>query len=383
MKRICVFTGTRAEYGLLSSLIKEIKSDKALKLQIVVSGSHLSKEFGSTYKEIEREGFKIDAKVKIPLGTDTSLGLSRSMSLALEGLTKTFKALKPDIVVVLGDRFEAFSAAVAATVSKIPIAHIHGGELTFGVMDEVFRHSITKMSHLHFTSTESYRRRVIQLGEFPKRVFNVGALGVDNINKIKLISKNTLEKQLKFKFRRHNLLITFHPSTLAGLSDVKKQFKELLYVLSEIKDTGLIFTKANADTGGHIINKMIDDYVLRNKNEAIAFASMGQIRYLSALKIVDAVIGNSSSGIIEAPSFKIGTVNIGDRQEGRIRAKSVIDCGTERKDIEKALKRLYSGSFQNSLKKVINPYEQKNTANRIKSILKNKKVTLKKEFYDI
>ncbi|MDD4979799.1 MAG: UDP-N-acetylglucosamine 2-epimerase [Candidatus Omnitrophica bacterium] len=383
-RKICVFTGTRAEYGILRPLLIVIKNDPALKLQLVVSGMHLLPEFGSTYKEIEKDGFKIDKKVGISLNSDTPFGLSRAVGAGLISFSKAFKALGPDIIVIVGDRFEAFSAAVAALVLRIPIAHIHGGEATFGVIDEAFRHAITKMSHLHFTSAEEYRRRVIQLGEYPVRVFKVGALGLDNLKKLRLLSKKAIEQELHFKFNKHNLLITYHPVTLENNTS-GAQFRSLLQSLDELRETALIFTKANADMDGRIINKLIDEYVAKNSSKAVAFTSMGQRLYLSTMQFVDAIVGNSSSGIIEAPSFKIGTINIGDRQKGRIKAKSIIDCRPIKKEITNAIRKLYSRKFQSMLRGVANPYGDGKTAPRIKKILKNYglKNIIKKEFYDI
>lgn len=382
--KICIFTGTRAEYGLLRPLMDEIKKDRAFKLQLLVSGMHLSQEFGLTYKEIEKDGFRIDEKIEILLSSDTTVGLSKSIGLGLVSFCEAYERLKPSIVVILGDRFEAFAAATAAMVSRIPIAHLNGGEATFGVIDEAIRHSITKMSHLHFTSTEEYRKKVIQLGEHPDRVFNVGAIGLDNIKKLRLLPKKALEKQLDFKFDKRNLLVTFHPVTLEKYTS-QRQFQNLLSVLGELKSTHLIFTKANADTDGRIVNQMIDDYVSNNAHRAVVFASMGQLKYLSAMRLVDGIIGNSSSGIVEAPSFRTGTINVGDRQKGRIKASSIIDCKPTKEDIRKAFKKLYSSRFQKALKGITNPYGDGNTARQIRSILKkfDGSNILKKEFYSM
>ncbi|WP_187647908.1 UDP-N-acetylglucosamine 2-epimerase [Nitrosophilus labii] len=383
-RKVCVVTGTRAEYGLLYWLMKEIEADKDLELQIIATGMHLSPEFGLTYKEIEKE-FKIDKKIEMLLSSDTPIGISKSMGLAQISFAEAYNELKPDIVVVLGDRYEIFSAASAAMIARIPIAHLHGGETTEGAFDESIRHSITKMSHLHFTATESYKKRVIQLGESPERVFNVGGMGIENIKRLKLLSKEEFEKSIGFKLNKKNILVTFHPVTLEN-STAKEQFQELLSAIDELSETNIIFTKANSDTDGRIINQMIDYYVVKNSDKAVAFTSMGQLRYLSALQFVDAVVGNSSSGLLEAPSFKIGTINIGDRQKGRTKAKSVIDCKPKKEDIRKAFEKLYSTDFQERLKSVKNPYEQnelpsKKIVKTIKSFdLKN---LLKKEFYDI
>ncbi len=383
-KKICVFTGSRAEYGLLRPLMKEIQKDGEFHLQIFVSGMHLSTEFGLTYREIEKDGFNIDEKAEILLSSDTAVGISKSIGLGVISYSEALKRLDPDAITILGDRFEALACAIASTVARIPIIHIHGGEVTEGAMDEAFRHSITKMSHLHFTSTEEYRKRVIQLGENPERVFNVGALGIDNIKNMKLLSEKDLENALKFRFNKHNLLITMHPVTLERDTS-KKHLKNLLEALDEQNDTHFIFTKANADTEGRVINQLIDDFVNKHSSKAISFTSMGQARYLSTMQFVDAVVGNSSSGIIEAPSFKIGTINIGERQKGRIKAESIIDCKPDKADIKKALTKLYSKDFRKSLKGVMNPYGDGNAASKIIRILKNFDICnmLKKTFYSI
>lgn len=382
-RKICVFTGTRAEYGLLMPLMEEIKKDNNLELQIVASGMHLSPEFGLTYKEIEKDGFKIDEKVEMLLSSDTSAGISKSIGLGIIGYSDALERLKPDIVVILGDRFEALAFAIASYVYRIPIAHLYGGETTFGAFDEGFRHSITKLSYLHFTSTEEYRKRVIQMGESPERVFNVGAIGLDNIKKLKLLSKDEFEKTIGKRLKKNNLLITFHPVTLEKNTS-ENQFNELLKALDELEDTLLIFTKANADTEGRIINKMIDEYVTKNSDKAIAFVSMGQLLYLSTMQYVDAVVGNSSSGIIEAPSFKIGTINIGDRQKGRIKAESIIDSEPTYDSIKKAFEKLYSAEFKQKLKNVENPYGKGIAAPEIKKILKDFDISnIKKDFYDL
>lgn len=383
MKKICVVTGTRAEYGLLYWLMKEIEADKDLEFQLIVTGMHLSSEFGLTYKEIEKE-FKIDKKIEMLLSSDTSIGISKSMGLAQISFAEAYEELKPDIVIVLGDRYEIFSATSAAMIAKIPIAHLHGGETTEGAFDESIRHSITKMSHLHFTATEEYKNRVIQLGEHPSRVFNVGGMGIENIKRLKLLTRDEFEKSIEFKLNKKNILVTFHPVTLEN-STAKEQFQELLDAIDELEDTNIIFTKANSDTDGRVINKMIDEYVVKNFHKSIGFTSLGQLRYLSALQFVDAVVGNSSSGLAEAPSFKIGTINIGDRQKGRIKAESVIDCLPNKKSIEEAFDKLYSKEFDLILKVVENPYG--NGCSSIKIIEEIKKFDfsdiLKKVFYNI
>ena len=381
-RKVCVITGTRAEYGLLYWLMKEIQSDKDLQLQLIVTGMHLSSEFGLTYKEIEKN-FKIDKKVEMLLSSDTVLGISKSMGLAQISFSEAYEELTPDILIVLGDRYEIFSAVSSAMISRIPIAHISGGEVTEGVIDEAIRHAITKMSHLHFVSTEEYKNRVIQLGEHPNRVFNFGAIGIDNINKLKLFSKNEFVKSIDFSLNKKNILVTFHPVTLEK-STSKEQFQELLNSIDELEDTNIIFTKSNSDTDGRVINQMIDAYVSRNNN-AVSFISMGQVRYLSALKFVDAVVGNSSSGLTEAPIFGIGTINIGDRQKGRINLGSVINCNPTKESISNAFNELYSERFQKVLSIVKSPYGNGGTSKKIKNIVKNFDLNniLKKSFYDV
>ena len=382
-RKICVVTGTRAEYGLLYWLMKEIEADKELQLQLIVTGMHLSPEFGLTYKEIEKE-FKIDKKIEMLLSSDTSIGISKSMGLAQISFAEAYEELKPDIVVVLGDRYEIFSATSAAMIAKIPIAHLHGGETTEGLIDEPIRHSITKMSHLHFTAIEEYRNRVIQLGEHPSRVFNVGGMGIENIKRLKLLTKDEFEESIEFKLNKKNILVTFHPVTLEN-STAKEQFQELLDAIDELEDTNIIFTKANSDTDGRVINQMIDEYVTKNSYKSVGFTSLGQLRYLSALQFVDAMVGNSSSGLAETPSFKIGTINIGDRQKGRIKASSVIDCEPNKSLIYQAFLKLYSEEFQKIIKDTINPYGDGCASKKIVEILKTVDLEdiLKKSFYDL
>jgi len=383
MKKICVVTGSRADYGLLYWLMKDIIHDKDLELQIVVTGMHLSPEYGNTYREIEKDGFKINQKVDIQLSFDSQTSVSKSMGIGMIGFSEAFNELQPNLIIVLGDRFEIFSAVSVAMISKIPIAHLHGGEKTEGAFDEAIRHSITKMSHLHFTSIEEYRNRVIQLGENPETVFNVGGLGIDNINKLKLLSKTNFEKNINFRLGIKNILVTFHPVTLEkGTSKI--QFQELLKSISELKNTKIIFTKTNSDPDGGIINKMIDEYSSKNNN-AIAFKSMGQLNYLSALQFVDGVVGNSSSGLLEAPSFNIGTINIGDRQKGRIKAESVINCLPNKDSIDSALIKLYSDDFKKIINISKNPYGDGGASQRIIKIIKKTDLNniLKKTFFDI
>ncbi|MCT7498975.1 UDP-N-acetylglucosamine 2-epimerase [Aliarcobacter cryaerophilus] len=382
-RKVCVVTGTRAEYGLLYWLLKEIEADKDLELQLIATGMHLSPEFGLTYQTIEKE-FKINKKIEMLLSSDTSIGISKSMGLAQISFAESYDELKPDIVIVLGDRYEIFSATSAAMIARIPIAHISGGETTEGAFDEAIRHSITKMSHLHFTATNEYKNRVIQIGEHPSRVFNVGGMGIENIKRLELLNKKEFEKSIEFKLNIKNILVTFHPVTLEN-STAKEQFQQLLDAIDELEDTNIIFTKANSDTDGRVINQMIDEYVTKNSNKSIVFTSLGQLRYLSALQFVDAVVGNSSSGLAEAPSFKIGTINIGDRQKGRIKASSVIDCEPNKDSILKSFEKLYSKEFQETLKTTINPYGNGCASKKIVEILKNVdlKNILKKSFYDL
>lgn len=383
MRKICVITGTRAEYGLLYYLMRAVETDPELELQIIATGMHLSPEFGLTYKEIEKD-FTITKKIEMLLSSDTPVGISKSMGLAQISFAESFEELKPDLVVVLGDRYEIFSAASAAMIARIPIAHLHGGETTEGAFDESIRHSITKMAHLHFSATEEYRNRIIQLGEHPSRVFNVGGMGIDAIQRITLLNKEELEKSIGFTFGTKNLLVTFHPVTLENHT-ASDQFQELLDALDTLENTHIIFTKANSDTDGRNINTMIDTYVSKNTHKAIAFASMGQLRYLSALQFVDAVVGNSSSGLLEAPSFKIGTINIGDRQRGRLKADSVIDSAPNQEAIRTSLTKLYTPEFQHLLATCTTPYGEGGAVEKIIHTLKHTALNdlLKKSFYDI
>lgn len=383
MRTICVVTGTRADYGLLYWLMKEIEADFEIELQIIATGMHLSPEFGLTYREIEKD-FKINKKIEMLLSSDTSIGISKSMGLAQISFSEALDELEPDIVVLLGDRYEIFSAAAACLIARIPIAHLHGGETTEGAFDEAIRHSITKMSHLHFTATSEYRNRVIQLGEQSDRVFDVGGLGIDNIVKLPLLSRDEFQDSIGFLLNTTNFLITFHPVTLDD-STAEEQFQACLDAVSTLKDTNIIFTKANADTDGRIINRMIDSYVAENKSTSIAFDSLGQIRYLSALQFMDAVIGNSSSGLLEAPSFKIATINIGERQAGRIKAESVIDCHPDKLEILKAINMINTTQFRAVINSTKNPYGEGGASFKIINIIKEFDLThiLKKKFNNI
>lgn len=386
MKRIGIMTGTRAEYGLLKPLMQETNKDNDLELYLIVSGMHLSPEFGMTYKEIEGDGFQINAKVEMLLSSDSPAGISKSIGLGVIGFADEFQRADLDMLILLGDRYEALSAAICALVMRIPIAHLHGGELTEGAIDEGIRHSITKMSYLHFTSTEQYRNRVIQLGENPERVFYVGALGVENIKKINLMTKEELERSIHFEIDENTVIVTYHPVTLEN-NTVEEQFLNLLEVLDRNPKIRMIFTKANADTNGRIVNELIDKYAAQNSERACAFVSLGQKRYLSALKYCRIVIGNSSSGIIEAPSFGKPIINIGDRQKGRICADSVINCGYTQQEIQQAMETALTKEFENKASNCRNPYEKENTAANIISVIKdyllNDKIKLKKGFYDI
>jgi len=383
-RKICIITGTRADYGLLYWLMKEIQGDPDLELQLVATGMHLSPEFGLTYRIIEQDGFEIAARVEMLLSSDTAVSITKSIGLGVIGFADALDLLRPDILVVLGDRFEIFAAAQAAMISKIPIAHIHGGEKTEGAFDEFMRHAITKMAQIHFTATEQYRRRVIQMGEMPERVLNYGAPGLDNIKKLKLLTKTSFEKKINFKLGEISFLITYHPATL---SDAKpaESFNELLKAIDCLPEARIIFTKGNADTDGRIINQMIDAYAQKNASRVKAFTSMGQLLYLSAMKNVDLVIGNSSSGLLEAPYLKKPVVNLGDRQKGRLRAASIIDCREQERAIVSAIKKGLSPEFQSQMKNFSSPYGLLGASARIKKYLK--KVSLQnilvKQFYDI
>jgi GDP/UDP-N,N'-diacetylbacillosamine 2-epimerase (hydrolysing) len=381
--KICIVTGTRADYGLLRWVIEGVSQEPTLELQLVVTGMHLSPEFGLTYREIEKDGFCIDRKVEMLLSSDTPTSLAKCMGLGLIGFGDTLETLQPDLMLVLGDRFEIFSAVVAAMVARIPVAHLHGGEATEGLIDEAIRHSITKMSYLHFVATEEYRRRVIQLGEHPDRVFLVGGLGVDNIKKLDLLDRAELETALDFQLGAQNLLITFHPVTLENSTSVE-QMAELIAALKTLKNTHLIFTMPNADTNGRVLIDMVNQFVSEHAH-AKSYTSLGQLRYLSCVKHVDGVVGNSSSGLAEVPSFCKGTINIGDRQRGRLKAESVIDCDPEQVSITAALKKLYTDEFQLILKTVKNPYGEGGASRRVVDSLLKVPLgdVLKKRFFDL
>lgn len=385
-RKIAVITGTRADYGLLYWLLKEIERDKDLELQLIVTGMHLSPEFGLTYKEIEKDGFEIDDKVEMLLSSDNEIGTTKAVGLGCIGFSDSFNNLNPDMVVVLGDRFEILSASIAAMIARIPLVHLHGGETTQGAIDESIRHSITKMATYHFPATENYKKRIIQLGENPKRVFNFGMPGLDNLYKLDLFNKKELEDNLNFDFNKKVAIITYHPVTLED-NTAEKQIDNILQAIykSNIK---AIFTKANADNGGRIINKKIKEFVKKHPNDYIFIDNLGQVRYLSVLKHADLMIGNSSSGLTEAPSFKLPVVNIGDRQKGRVKADNVIDCDYSIRDIENSINKAISNEFINFISNLQNPYNKYKDGKvsyRIKEKLKELEINnevLKKEFYD-
>ena len=383
-RKICVVTGSRAEYGLLYWLIHDILNGKDLDLQLVVTGMHLSREYGYTVQQIEADGFAISHKVEMLVSSDTPTGITKSIGLGMISFADVYASLRPDLVVMLGDRFEILAAASAALIATLPICHLHGGELTEGAFDDAIRHSITKMSHLHCVSTEIYRQRVIQLGEDPSRVFNVGAVGLDNLERLCLLDRSSLEAEIDFSLGERSLLVNWHPVTLERAQS-ELILRSMLDVLNEFTDVKVIFTKANADTGGGAINQMIDQYVATHRDRSISEISFGQLRYLSLLKHVTGVVGNSSSGIIEAPSLQTGTVNIGDRQKGRVRASSVIDCSNNKDDIRTAIERLFSKGFQSELSRVVNPHGGTGVSKKIIDIIRKSSLAgiQQKSFYDV
>lgn len=370
LRKICIVTGTRAEYGLFYWLMKEINGDTSLDLQIIVTGSHLAPQFGNTLDFIKDDGFCIHESVNIEVGDDTQVGVSRSMGLAVIGIGEAFERLKPDVVVVLGDRYEVLAASSAATIARIPVAHIHGGEITEGAIDDAMRHAITKMSHLHFTAAESYRSRVIQLGETPERVFVVGAPGLDNIDKLELFDLPSLESELGIPSDAPFFLVTLHPTTL-GAGEPDLEAKKMLGALDSFPEYHIVFTGVNADLGRNKITNLLYDYSNKNKNRASFYSSLGQTKYFSAMKYSAAVIGNSSSGIIEAPVMKTPTVNIGDRQKGRLRSESIIDCKAQKNDIIAAIKQAIAPDFQKRFEKMELPYGSGGAAVKIKGLLKS------------
>lgn len=383
MRKICFVTGTRAEYGLLSRLMRLVKEDKDLQLQVIATNMHLMPEYGETYKEIEKDGFTIDKKVYMDKPSDDAHGIILSMAEEMQGMNDALSELKPDILVLLGDRYEILVAAQVALIHRIPIAHIHGGEVTEGAFDDAIRHSVTKMSSLHFTSCEEYRHRVIQMGEQPSRVFDVGSLGVENIKAVPLMTKDELEASLDFKIDAQTILVTYHPVTLGG--DPAKDIREFLNALDQFKDLKVIFTMPNSDTGRDAIALAVENYVEKHSNSAKAYTSLGLKRYLSTLQFVKAAVGNSSSGIIEVPSFGIPTLNIGDRQKGRLASKSVVNCGTSKDEVIAGLKLCLSEEMQKAAKTYENPYAKPDTANLIYQELKNVELAglNLKTFYDL
>lgn len=385
MIRIAVLTATRAEYGLLSPVIKRMQNDSDIDLRVVVTGAHLSPEFGCTYKEIEADNIQIDEKIGILENGDGAVAISKTMANALAKFGEYFDRRRPDTLLVLGDRYETLAVCIAATNAQIPIIHMHGGETTQGAIDEAVRHSITKMSYLHFTSTEEYRHRIIQLGENPNRVFTVGATGVENALKIPLMSREELEASLDFKLNTPYIVATYHPVTLDKMG-IDEQISEFLSALDEKPEYTYIITKANADAGGRRINELLETYAKEHSNVHVV-ASLGVKRYLSALKYCYMVMGNSSSGLIEVPSFHVPTVNIGDRQKGRTHAQTVIDCNPDKDSILRAMETAESDEFRRCCEEAVNPYEKADVAKNIVDIVKremlDKTIDLKKEFYDI
>lgn len=382
MKKIAVFTGTRAEYGLLYWLLKDIQTDSSLDLQLLVSGTHLSPEFGCTYQQIEEDGFKIDEKIEILLSSDTAVGVAKSMGLGVLGFTDSLNRLNPDGLIILGDRFEALAAAQTAMILRIPVVHLHGGEITEGAYDDAIRHAITKLSFIHCTSTDEYRNRVIQLGEKPSRVHNVGAIGLDHLLRSTFMSIEELSKSLSFSLNKPYLLVTYHPVTLADEAP-KSSFQELLDSLDEYPDYQIIMTYPNADDGGRSIIPILENYARSNADRVLAIKSLGQMRYLSAVKHAAAVIGNSSSGIIEVPSFDVATIDIGMRQKGRLAAKSVIHCEPNKKSIVEAISVGINKRYKSDNETVCNPYGQGDASGQIITLLKNLNLNPFKSFYDL
>lgn len=382
-RKICVVTGTRAEYGLLNWLMNRLKNDSELVLQVVATGMHLSPEFGLTVQQIEKDGFFVDEKVEMLLSGDTPTAITKSIGLGVISFAETFNRLAPDIIVVLGDRFEIFAAVQAAMIMRIPIAHIHGGELTEGLIDDPIRHSITKMSHIHLTATEEYKKRVIQMGEQPNTVYNVGTLGLEAIKNLTLLTKESLSESIGFSLDKY-FLVTLHPTTLEN-NTAKKQIQILLETLDAFPDHQVVFTKTNADTDGRIINQYIENYVKENPEKACVFNSLGQLRYLSAIQHCEIVIGNSSSGLLEVPFFRRPTVNIGIRQGGRLKAASVIDCDFNIPELIDAISKAISEDFNKQIQHIEMLYGEGNTSEQIVNILKQVKlenITIKK-FYDL
>ena len=383
-KKIAVVTGTRADFGLLRPVLRGLQESLDVELLLFVTGTHLSPEFGMTINEIETDGFPIKEKIEILLDSDSSVGVGKSMGLAMMGFAEAFARYSPDITVLLGDRYETFCAAAAATISRVPIAHIHGGELTLGAIDDAFRHSITKMSQLHFPATEEYRQRIVQMGERPENVYNVGSLGVEQTLCIIQQTRENLEADLKITLKELNFLVTFHPATLST-ETIEKQIEALFAALDHFPEAFIIFTKANADMAGREINARLEEYAIARPGRAAVFASLGQVRYLSLLRLCDAVIGNSSSGIIEAPTIGTPTVNIGERQEGRVKAESVFDCRSDAEDIIRNIRSALEFKHRNNPWVVVNPYFKEHTSGKIVEKLLDRlpKLSVKKNFYSL
>ncbi|MDO6579733.1 UDP-N-acetylglucosamine 2-epimerase [Photobacterium sp. 2_MG-2023] len=381
-QKVAVFTGTRAEYGLLFWLLKDIQNDPELSLQLLVSGMHLSPEFGETYRQIEQDGFKIDEKIEILLSSDSAVGTAKSMGLGILGFSDALARLNPDVLVILGDRFEALAAAQTAMILRIPVLHLHGGEITEGAYDDALRHAITKLSYLHGTSTEEYRQRVIQLGEAPDRVFNVGAIGLDHLNRAEFLSVQELSKSLAFNLDKPYIIVTYHPVTL-GNEKAEESFNALLDALDEYSECKVILTYPNADDGGRRIIPLLEAYAAKNTERVYAIPSLGQKRYLSAVKHASAVIGNSSSGIIEVPSFDVPTVNIGSRQKGRLAAKSVIHAEPNKEAIISAIGTALNRSYKAKEEKVSNPYGAGDSSSKVIEMIKGLRFVPCKKFYDI
>ncbi|MEZ8204491.1 UDP-N-acetylglucosamine 2-epimerase [Vibrio splendidus] len=382
IQKVAVFTGTRAEYGLLFWLLKDIQSDPDLTLQLLVSGMHLSPEFGETYQQIEKDGFKIDEKIEILLSSDSAVGTAKSMGLGVLGFSDSLARLQPDVLVILGDRFEALAAAQTAMILRIPIVHLHGGEITEGAYDDAIRHAITKLSYLHGTSTDEYRQRVIQLGEAPERVRNVGAIGLDHLKRADFMSLGELGVSLNFSLTKPFFLVTYHPVTL-GNEAPEEAFQALLDALNCFPEHQVILTYPNADDGGRRIIPMLEAYAASQPDRVLAIPSLGQVRYLSAVKYAAAVIGNSSSGIIEVPAFDVPTVNIGSRQKGRLAAKSVLHCEANRADIERAIRSANEREYKEAAEEIENPYGQGNTSEKVIEMIKVLDFNPCKTFHDL
>ncbi|MFA0405758.1 UDP-N-acetylglucosamine 2-epimerase [Vibrio sp. 10N.222.52.C12] len=382
IQKVAVFTGTRAEYGLLFWLLKDIQSDPDLTLQLLVSGMHLSPEFGETYQQIEKDGFKIDEKIEILLSSDSAVGTAKSMGLGVLGFSDSLARLQPDVLVILGDRFEALAAAQTAMILRIPIVHLHGGEITEGAYDDAIRHAITKLSYLHGTSTDEYRQRVIQLGEAPERVRNVGAIGLDHLKRADFMLLGELGESLNFSLTKPFFLVTYHPVTL-GNEAPEEAFQALLDALNCFPEHQVILTYPNADDGGRRIIPMLEAYAASQPDRVLAIPSLGQVRYLSAVKYAAAVIGNSSSGIIEVPAFDVPTVNIGSRQKGRLAAKSVLHCESNRADIERAIRSANEREYKDTAEEIENPYGQGNTSEKVIEMIKTLDFNPCKTFHDL